>query len=134
MAVAASLIPELQDVIAEGSPDRRAQMLTRITTLFLQGASRFKDEHVQVFDDVLGRLIAEIESKARAELSRRLAPVGNAPMQVVRTLATDDDIAVAGPMSRNRRGSTCPIWSRSPAPRARLTCWRSRAVPALPNR
>jgi uncharacterized protein (DUF2336 family) len=98
MAVTASLIPELEEVIQEGSPERRAQMLGRITTLFLQGASRLNDEHVQLFDDVLGRLIVEIEAKARAELSRRLAPVSNAPTQIVRTLATDDDIAVAGPM------------------------------------
>jgi uncharacterized protein (DUF2336 family) len=98
MAAAASLIPELEDVIQEGSPERRAQMLARITTLFLQGAGQFNDAHVELFDDVLGRLVTEIEAKARVELSRRLAPVNNAPTQIVRTLAKDDDIAVAGPM------------------------------------
>jgi uncharacterized protein (DUF2336 family) len=98
MAQAASLIPDLEEVLQEGSPERRAQMLTRITSLFLDGAQRFNDDHVCVFDDVLGRLIAEIEGKARAELSRRLAPVGNAPMQVVRALANDDDIDIAGPV------------------------------------
>src|SRR5262249_60110704 len=39
-----------------------------------------------------------IETKARAELPNQLAPVGNAPTQVVRRLARDDDIAVAGPL------------------------------------
>src|SRR5262245_38955684 len=98
MAITASLIPELEDVVQEGSPERRAQMLFQITTLFLDGANRFNDAHVQLFDEVLGRLIVAINPAARRELSRRLAPVDNAPMQVVRTLAADDDIAVAGPV------------------------------------
>ncbi len=98
MAAPASLIAELEDVIQYGSPARRVQALQRITTLFLHGASQFNEDHVRLFDDVLSRLIEEIESKARAELSHRLAPVDNAPTGVVRKLATDDDISVAGPV------------------------------------
>lgn len=98
MTTPASLIPELENVIQTGTPERRAQMLKHITALFLDGASRFNDEHVGLFDDVFGRLIAEIEAKARAELSNRLAPVANAPAGVVRQLANDDDISVAAPV------------------------------------
>jgi uncharacterized protein (DUF2336 family) len=98
MTVPASLIPELEDVIQHGSAERRAQTLRRITTLFLHGASRFNEDHVKLFDGVLSRLIDEIESRVRAELAHCLAPVSNAPVDVVRRLATDDDIAVAGPV------------------------------------
>src|ERR1043166_3181525 len=98
MASPASLIPELEDVLAHGSAERRVLTLQRITTLFRSGADRFTEDHVRVFDDVLGRLIAEIEAKARAELANRLAPVRNAPVQVGRRLATDDDLSVAGPV------------------------------------
>jgi uncharacterized protein (DUF2336 family) len=98
MPVPVSLIPELEEVIQRGSPERRAETLKRITAFFLEGASRFNEDHVRLFDDVFGRLITEIESKAREELSRHLAPVGNAPVDVVRTLAKDDDIEVAGPV------------------------------------
>jgi uncharacterized protein (DUF2336 family) len=49
---------------------------------------------------VLILLIEEIETKARAELSNRLAPVGNAPVEVIKRLAKDDDIAVAAPVLR----------------------------------
>ncbi len=93
-----SLIPELEDVIQQGSPERRAETLKRITAFFLDGASRFNEDHVRLFDEVFSRLITEIETKARSELSHRLAPVGNAPVDVVRRLAQDDDIAVAGPV------------------------------------
>jgi len=98
MSARASLIPELEDVLQRGSAKKRTETLHRITDLFLQGANEYSDEHVALFDDVLGRLIEEIEAKARAELSRRLAPVENAPPEVVRQLAKDDDITIAGPV------------------------------------
>src|SRR5262245_54592649 len=98
MGARASLIPELEDVLRNGSAKKRTETLHRNTDLFLQGATSFGDEHVALFDDVLMRLIEEIEAKARAELSRRLAPIENAPVEVVRRLAKDDDITVAGPV------------------------------------
>ena len=75
MAVPASLIPELEEVLQHGSAERRARTLQRITTLFLNSADQFNEDHVALFDGVFTRLIEEIESKARAELSNRLAPV-----------------------------------------------------------
>jgi len=98
MGATLSLIPELEEVVQHGSYAKRAETLQRITTLFLNGASAYNEQHVDLFDDVFGRLIEEIESKARAELSNRLAPVRNAPVKVLRRLAKDDDIAVAGPV------------------------------------
>jgi len=98
MGVPASLLPELEDVVQHGSAEKRAETLRRITTLFLDGAPLFSAEHVALFDDVIGCLIEEIEAKALAELSRRLAPVPNAPAGVVKALAENDDIAVAGPV------------------------------------
>jgi uncharacterized protein (DUF2336 family) len=93
-----SLIPELEAVVQHGSRAKRVETLQRVTALFLDGASRYRDEHVDLFDDVFVLLIEEIENKARAELSNHLAPVSNAPVKVLRKLANDDDIAVAGPV------------------------------------
>jgi uncharacterized protein (DUF2336 family) len=103
MRAAQSLIPELEEIVQHGSPRRRAQALRRITALFLEGAPAFNDEHVSLFDDVFNLLIHEIEAKARAELSDRLAAVGNAPARVLQRLAKDDDIAVAGPVLQQSR-------------------------------
>ncbi|MBV9558672.1 MAG: DUF2336 domain-containing protein [Pseudolabrys sp.] len=103
MGAPASLLPELEDVVQHGSPEKRAETLRRITTLFLDGADRFAPEHVALFDDVMGILIEEIETKALAELSRSLAPVPNAPNEVVSSLAKNDDISVAGPILRQAR-------------------------------
>jgi uncharacterized protein (DUF2336 family) len=93
-----SLITELEDAISSGSVDRRVDTLRRVCDLFETGASMYSDEQVELFDDVIGRLAASIEAKARAELSNRLAPIANAPVNIVKTLATDDLIEVAGPV------------------------------------
>jgi uncharacterized protein (DUF2336 family) len=100
MAVPASLLPELEDVVQHGSAEKRTETLRRITSLFLDGAPSFNDDHIALFDNVMGCLIEEIETKALTELSRRLAPVANAPGGVVRKLADNDDIAVAEPVLR----------------------------------
>ena len=98
MGAPASLLPELEEVVQHGSAEKRAETLRRITSLFLDGAPNFNDEHVALFDDVIGCLIEEIEAKALAELARRIAPVANAPAGVVSRLAKNDDIEVAGPV------------------------------------
>lgn len=93
-----SMVRELEESIRTGSPNQRITTLRRVTDLFISGAERFDEEQIKLFDHVIGRLAAEIEKTALAELSNRLAPVPNAPPGVVRTLAYDDAIAVAGPV------------------------------------
>jgi uncharacterized protein (DUF2336 family) len=98
MSASASLIPELESVIRNGSPDKRAATVQRIANLFIDGAPHFNEDHIGLFDDVLCRLVVEIETKARAEMAHTLAPVVNAPLELMRQLAQDEDIAVAGPV------------------------------------
>jgi uncharacterized protein (DUF2336 family) len=98
MSATFSLISEIEDAVSRGSDEKRTEVLRQITSLFLQGAPHFSDSHIGVFDNVFVMLINEIESKARVELSRRLAPVVNSPAEVIRRLAKDDDIMVAGPV------------------------------------
>jgi uncharacterized protein (DUF2336 family) len=100
MALPASLIPELEAAIRQGSGAKCATMAKRITDLFIVAADRFDTVQIALFDEILGRLIEEIEHKTLAEISRRIAPVEHAPIGVVRRLAGDDNINVAGPMLR----------------------------------
>jgi uncharacterized protein (DUF2336 family) len=93
-----SLIAELENAIQSGSKDKRIDSLRRITDLFVADADRLNDQQIDVFDDVLSHLIKRIEGKALAELSRRLGPINNAPIEVVRQLARDDNISVAEPI------------------------------------
>jgi len=93
-----SLIVELEDAIKSGSSDKRVETLRRITDLFLNDADRLNETQIGLFDDVLCHLIKRIETKALVELSEHLAPVDNSPIEVIRRLARNDEITVAGPV------------------------------------
>ena len=93
---AQSIIAELEDAVRDGSSAKRVQTLRRVTDLFLNDGDRLNDEQVKVFDDVLCLLISRVETRAKAELSKRLAPLDYAPFEVIQHLASDDEISVAG--------------------------------------
>lgn len=101
MATTQSIIAELEDAIRDGSPDQRVETLRRATDLFLSEAERLTEAQIALFDDVFVHLIREIEIKAKAVLSRRLAPVDRAPAGAIRQLACDDAITVAEPVLRH---------------------------------
>ncbi len=93
-----NIIRELEDVVRGGSNEKRFETLRRITDLFLNSNDRLQESQIELFDDVLSHLIKNIETRALAELSGRLAPIENAPRNVIRQLAGNDEIAVAGPV------------------------------------
>src|SRR5574339_938178 len=92
------LISELEQAVRKGSQETRVRTLRRITDLFLGTKEKLSEEQIEVFDQVLSHLIARMESTALIELSERLAPINNAPNNVIHTLAVDDEIAIAGPV------------------------------------
>src|SRR4029078_12004697 len=92
------LISELEQAVRSGSHETRVRSLRRSTDLFLGTKEKLSEEQIEVFDEVLSHLIARMESTALIELSERVAPVNNAPNNVVHRLAVDDEIAVAGPV------------------------------------
>ena len=96
-----SLISELEDAVSNGSAAKRVSTLRRVTDLFLHDGERLNDEQVKVFDDVLCFLVARVETRARAELAKRLAPVDYAPFEVIQHLAFDDKIEVAADVLTN---------------------------------
>ena len=98
MSTTQSIIAELEDAIGNGSPEKRVETLGRATDLFLREAERLTESQIAIFDNVLLHLIKKIETKVKAELSRRLAAVDKAPIEVIRHLAQDDDITVAEPV------------------------------------
>jgi hypothetical protein len=98
MSVAVSIIGEVEQALHDASSDKRMDVLRRVTDLFVSEADHFSADQTALFDGVLGQLVSHLESRAAVELSRRLAPVANAPAQTVRHLAAHDDIAVSGPI------------------------------------
>jgi uncharacterized protein (DUF2336 family) len=98
MTAQLSLIHELEDALSQGSAERRERTLRRVTDLFVFGSSHFSVDHITLFDGVFSHLVADIEESARVALAERLAAIPNAPPKVIRKLASDDAIEVAGPI------------------------------------
>lgn len=93
-----NVLDKLDNAIVSGNARHRLRMLQAVTDLFLAGSGRHSGDQLALFDDVLMRLVEEIEVKARAELARKLAPLDKAPLRTIRTLAFDDAIEVAAPV------------------------------------
>jgi len=104
---ARSIVDEVEAAIKIGSPEKGLETVKRVTELFLLSAGSLNGEQIELFDDVLERLIKTIELRAiadvsariaLAEMSEQLAPIAQAPPTVIRHLAHHDEIAVAGPV------------------------------------
>jgi uncharacterized protein (DUF2336 family) len=98
MIVQKSVIDELEEAIANKEIGRRAESLRRVTDLFVSGPARYSDEQIELFDIVMIMLAKEIESSARATFGNRIAALPSAPPKIIRALALDDAIEVAGPI------------------------------------
>src|SRR5579863_3458536 len=92
------LIDQLENALGNKDLARRAEVLRRVTDLFVLRSGSFSDDQIALFDVVMGRLIDNIESAARAQFGSRIAKLPDAPRGVVRLLASDHAIEVAGPL------------------------------------
>ena len=93
-----TVIDELEEAISGHGIGYRADKLRRISDLFLNGPSDYSEREVAVFDDVMMRLVDEMEVSMRAALADRFATIVNAPQNLMRRLAADGSIDVAGPV------------------------------------
>jgi uncharacterized protein (DUF2336 family) len=102
-----SIVDEVETAINTGSAEKRLETIKRVTDLFLSSAVKLNGEQIELFDNVLERLIKTIELRAIADISARialaemsgkLAPIAQAPPSVIRRLARNDEIAIAGPV------------------------------------
>ena len=99
-----SLILELDAALSKATNHRQLEILRRVTDLFVIGADKYTDEQVAIFDDVIVRLIANMDQRALRELSARLSDVANPPRSVVAQLSGSDDIAISGPALEKSEG------------------------------
>jgi uncharacterized protein (DUF2336 family) len=93
-----SLLSEIQNGELSKSTNRQLKALVRITDLFAAGSGNYSAKQIELFDEVFKALIVVIELKTRVRLAEHIAICSDAPLPLVRELAFDDDIAVAGPV------------------------------------
>src|SRR5579862_9384871 len=92
------LIDQLEDAIGDKDLARRAEILRKVTDLFVLRSGSFSESQIELFDSVMIRLLENIESAARVQFGSRIARLSDAPRGVVRRLAYDPFIQVAGPV------------------------------------
>ena len=125
-----SIADEVDAAIAAGSAEKHIETVRRVTDLFLLQADGYTGEQIELFGDVLERLIRTIELRALADVSARvalaemstqLASVKQAPPGVIRRLARHDEITIARPGTRSwatpmkvmlepRTWRVCGVW------------------------
>ena len=102
-----SIADEVEAAVTAGSTDKHLDTLKQVTDLFLRSADGYSGEQIELFGDVLERLIRTVELRALAdvaarialaEMSMQLASVKQAPANVVRRLANNDEITIARPV------------------------------------
>lgn len=102
-----SIADEVEAAIQANSAEKHLDTLKQVTDLFLLSAELYSAEQIELFGDVLERLVRTIELRALADVSARialaetstqLASIKQAPVAVVRRLAGNDEISIARPV------------------------------------
>src|SRR5258705_11206187 len=97
-----SIADEVEAAIKAGSTEKHLDTIRRVTDLFLVAADGYSGEQIELFGDVLERLVKTIELRALADVSARialaemstqLASAKQAPPAVVPRLRGNDHIA-----------------------------------------
>ena len=66
--------------------------------MFRGGAPTYSHEQVDLFDEVIGRLLKNTDRTVLAEASNSLAPIETGPAKVLAILARHSDMTVCGPV------------------------------------
>ena len=89
---------DIEAALSLGFRPRRFELLRRVTDLFIANVETCTDSQINIFDEIMDKLVERIERESLIELSERLAPLPKAPINISQRLSRDDDIAVAQPM------------------------------------
>jgi hypothetical protein len=100
-------LQELDEAISRGTDETRLQALWHATDILIAG--RYSDKEIWIFGEVIARLAREIEHTSRVKLAHRLACIDQAPTKILRELAFDDSIEIAGPILRQSESLTTNV-------------------------
>src|SRR3954447_1280157 len=83
------LLERLSKLASERSSESRVALLREITDLFLKEPDIRGTARMDLFDDVMCRVVGEATQAARTEMAERLSRSETAPRGVIRRLASD---------------------------------------------
>lgn len=98
MDEAKSIISDLERRLNSGTPEEHAEIMRRVTDLFLTTPVVLSTEQIFLFDDIVQKLAGYLERQTLVDLGMRIAVAPSVPPQVLRRFASDNIIEIAGPI------------------------------------
>lgn len=92
---------ELTRIANERSPEKRLELLHKVTDLYLEGIGTHTDAESYLFNDIMEKIVDLFSNDLKQQVSTDLAILPEFPVSIVRALAGNDDIEVARPVLRN---------------------------------
>jgi len=97
MTQGGSRLERLVNLANESGSDQRRNLLSEITSIFLEDTGSYSDLENQYFGDIMSKVAFDLEREVREELANCLASENSAPRDLIMRLA-QDDISVAKPI------------------------------------
>ncbi|WP_349358185.1 DUF2336 domain-containing protein [Stappia sp.] len=91
------MLRDLLQLARNPAPDARAKLLQRVADVFLDRVGHHTPAELELFCEIILKLLDGSETEERARLSHRMAPWRDTPQAVAYRLASDE-IKVAAPM------------------------------------
>src|SRR3954469_19478464 len=92
---------ELTEIAAERSPEKRLELLHKVTDLYLEGVGNPPTSENFLFNDIMEKIVDLFSRDLKRQVSGSLGLLPEFPHKVVRKLAADEDVEVARPVLRN---------------------------------
>jgi uncharacterized protein (DUF2336 family) len=92
---------ELTKIAAERSPEKRLELLHKVTDLYFDGLGTHQPTETYLFNDIMDRIVDQFSRDLKRDVATSLATLPDFPNGVVRKLAADEDIEIARPVLRN---------------------------------
>lgn len=92
------MLTQLKQLAGERSSERRAELLHKLTDLYLVQGDEPSAAEAFLFSEIMERILSEVVPEQKAEIAERVAPSERTPLGLARALAGDADIRVARPV------------------------------------
>ncbi|MBC8338447.1 MAG: DUF2336 domain-containing protein [Alphaproteobacteria bacterium] len=93
-------LESLARLTKENSEDGRQQLLREVTDMFMETPDTLNEREIAYFGEIMGSMVHQVEATVRQHLSETISFVGNAPKDLILSLA-NDEIEVALPVLKN---------------------------------
>lgn len=90
-------LESLARLTKENSEEGRQKLLREVTDMFMESPDELNEREIAYFGEIMGGMVNKVESMVRQHLSETISSVGNAPHDLIVSLA-NDEVEIALPV------------------------------------